>query len=67
MEQYEIRVVRQKDKPAVYTYTYASDYAALRGARELAGADGRLEIWRGIHCIYQDKPGQNPAWRWPSL
>jgi hypothetical protein len=32
-----------------------SDYAAMRGARMLAAADDRVEIWRGIHCIYQDK------------
>jgi hypothetical protein len=27
----------------------------MRGARMLAVTDDRVEIWRGMHCIYQDK------------
>jgi hypothetical protein len=55
MNRYEIRLVPRQGGPRVYASTYVSDYAAMRGARMLAAADDRVEIWRGIHCIYQDK------------
>ncbi len=55
MNRYEIRLVPKQGGPRVYASTYISDYAAMRGARMLAATDDRVEIWRGIHCIYQDK------------
>jgi hypothetical protein len=55
MEHYEIRVVPSSGSAKIYTSVYISDYAALRSARLLAQADERIEIWRGIHCIYQEK------------
>jgi hypothetical protein len=55
MEKYEIRLVRKDGGPVVYASTYVSDYAAMRGARTLAGAEDRIEIWRGMHCIYRDQ------------
>ncbi len=61
MEQYEIRVVPPAGGAKVYASTYISDIAALRGARLLAQADDRIEIWRGMHCIFQN--GQSRAAR----
>ena len=54
MEKYEIRLVRKDGGPVVYASTYMSDYAALRGARHMAGAEDSIEIWRGMDCIYRD-------------
>jgi len=54
MENYEIRLVRRQGQSVVYASTYLSDYAAVRGARMMAGSDDGIEIWRGMHCIYRD-------------
>ncbi|MBV9550769.1 MAG: hypothetical protein JO256_13955 [Alphaproteobacteria bacterium] len=55
MEQYEIRLVPPEGGVKIFSSTYISDYAAMRSARMLAANDDRIEIWRGMHCIFQDK------------
>lgn len=55
MESYEIRLIRKPGSSVVYASSYISDYAAVRGARMLAEVGDGIEIWRGIHCIYQDE------------
>jgi hypothetical protein len=52
MHKYEFRIPSDDGKPAlVASATYLNDFAAIRSARKIAGSR-KVEIWRGMHCIY---------------
>jgi hypothetical protein len=61
MDHYEIRLSRKTGGPVVYSSTYFSDYAAIRGARFLAQPDDGIEIWKGVSCIYHDTVRDRPG------
>lgn len=56
MENYEIRFSKKTGGSVVFSSSYFSDYAAIRGARLLAEAEDEIEIWKGVSCIYHDAP-----------
>jgi hypothetical protein len=57
MNSYELRVISPADKyPTVYASSHISDFAAVRRAVSLADADGLIEVWRGVVCIYSGAP-----------
>lgn len=49
---YEIRIIKDGRRPIIYACTHASDHAAIRRARSLAGETDKVEVWRGLDCIY---------------
>jgi hypothetical protein len=52
MQVYEIRVLSSSSEAStIMEAMYASDFAAIRAARNIAG-DNRHEVWRGLDCIY---------------
>lgn len=53
MSSYEIRLRKHKNGPEViYRVRRASDFAAIRNAQKMAGAESDIEVWRGAECIY---------------
>jgi hypothetical protein len=52
MEIYEIRIIKDGRRPVIYACQHESDYAAIRRAQNLVEAEDRLEVWRGLDCIY---------------
>ena len=52
LETYEIRIIKQGHGPFIYACPQASDHAAIRRARSLAAAEDKIEVWRGLDCIY---------------
>lgn len=52
MQVYEIRVLSNlSDASTILEAMYASDFAAIRAAQAIAGHK-KLEVWRGLDCIY---------------
>jgi hypothetical protein len=59
MHEYEIRILNDNGKTAlVAAEIQLSDHAAIRSAKKLANGR-KVEVWRGIDCIYSD--GSAPA------
>ncbi len=53
LDNYEIRIVKQrKSGPFIYHSPQASDHAAVRCAQSLIEDGDRVEVWRGLDCIY---------------
>ena len=52
MENYEIRIVKEGRRPIIYACPHASDHAAIRRAQGLAAEHDKVEVWRGLDCIY---------------
>ena len=40
---------------------YASDFAAVRRAQRAAEEEDRVEVWRGMDCIYSEYESRNHA------
>jgi hypothetical protein len=52
MQVYEIRVLSSSSEAStILEAMYASDFAAIRAARNMAG-DNKHEVWCGLDCIY---------------
>lgn len=53
MPNYDVRLWKRRDgaKP-VYRIMKASDFAAICDARRAAEHGDRVEVWRGMDCIY---------------
>lgn len=49
---YEIRIIKDGRHPFIYACTHASDHAAIRRAQSLAAENDKVEVWRGLDCIY---------------
>jgi len=57
MHSYELRVTNPGNKyPIIYASSHVSDFAAIRRAVSLADADERIEVWRGVVCVYSGAP-----------
>ena len=53
MSSYEIRLRKRiTDPEAIYRVRRVSDFAAIRNAKKMAGAEGMFEVWKGDECIY---------------
>jgi hypothetical protein len=61
MENYQIRIARDGSETLTHACLMASDYAAIRHARNLAGYDGagaeHIEVWRRGECVFAGNPG----------
>ncbi len=49
---YEIRTVKDGRHPFICACTHASDHAAIRRAQSLTDENDKVEVWRGLDCIY---------------
>ena len=62
MSMYEIRVCGGGHaRPYIFRTVQLSDFAAVRKALAVAEEDEKIEVWKGMDCIYERQPGQ--AWR----
>jgi hypothetical protein len=53
LDAYEIRILRKKTHaPVIYACAQASDHAAVRRAQSLCREGDRVEVWRGLDCVY---------------
>jgi len=59
MHCYQIRILRAAGETVVLENSYASDFAAVRRARRAADEDDRIEVWRGMICIYSEYESRN--------
>ncbi|MEO8302128.1 MAG: hypothetical protein ABI608_10060 [Rhizomicrobium sp.] len=58
---YQIRILRAAGETILLENSYASDFAAVRRARRAAEDDDRVEVWRGMDCIYSEYESRNHA------
>ena len=56
MHQYEIRVLRDNNRPLIVSSRFLGDFHAIRRALAMAEEDEGLEGWRGMKCIYRRDP-----------
>lgn len=56
MQQYEIRVLRNNNKPLVISSRFLGDFHAIRRGQAMAEEDEGVEIWRGMTCLYRREP-----------
>ena len=52
MTDYEIRILRQDGQQLVIEVRLMGDHAAIRRARTLTTDTDRVEVWRGMTCVY---------------
>lgn len=52
MNDYEIRILKDDGQQLVIEVRLMGDHAAIRRARTLATDTDRLEVWRGMTCVY---------------
>ena len=52
MNQYEIRILKENGQQLVIEVRLMGDHAAIRRARTLATDTDRVEVWRGMTCVY---------------
>jgi hypothetical protein len=52
MDHYEIRILKENGQQLVIEVRLMGDHAAIRRARTLATDTDRLEVWRGMTCVY---------------
>jgi hypothetical protein len=52
MDIYEIRIVRNGQETTFQSCKQASDYAAIRHARNMADHSDHVEVWRGNRCLF---------------
>ena len=57
MQTYQIRIVEKGHKIETENCIQASDYAAIRHARNMAEDCEHVEVWRGTHCVFAGPPG----------
>ena len=58
METYNIRIVKNGREIASDALKLASDYAAIRHARNLAEQSDHVEVWRGTRCLFTGNPAE---------
>ena len=58
---YQIRILRAAGETVLLENSYASDFAAVRRARRAAEDDDKIEVWRGMDCIYSEYESRNHA------
>jgi len=58
---YQIRILRAAGETILLENSYASDFAAVRRAQRAAEDDDRVEVWRGMDCIYSECESRNHA------
>lgn len=56
MHQYEIRVLRENNRPLIVSSRFLGDFHAIRRGQAMAEEDEGLEVWRGMKCIYRRDP-----------
>jgi hypothetical protein len=56
MHQYEIRILRDNNRPLVVSSRFLGDFHAIRRGQSMAEDDEGLEVWRGMKCIYRRDP-----------
>ena len=61
MNRYQIRILRAAGETVLLENSYASDFAAVRRAQRAAEEDDRVEVWRGMECIYSEYESKNHA------
>ena len=61
MEIYNIRIVKDGQEVASEAFKQASDYAAIRHARNLAEQSDHVEVWRGNRCLFTGNPAERDA------
>ncbi len=65
MHEYEIRILQPDGRSALITpEIHLSDHSAIRSARRLAHGM-RIEVWRGMECIYGSDTAPPPTSRPP--
>jgi len=52
MNDYEIRILKEGGQQLVIEVRLMGDHAAIRRARTLAIDTDRVEVWRGMTCVY---------------
>ena len=52
MDHYEIRILKENGQQLVIEVRLMGDHAAIRRARTLATDSDRVEVWRGMTCVY---------------
>ena len=58
MEVYQIRIIKDGREVATEAFKLASDYAAIRHARNLAEQSDLVEVWRGTRCLFTGSPAE---------
>ena len=58
MQTYKIRIVKNDSKTETEDCKQASDYAAIRHARNMAEDCEHVEVWRGSHCVFAGRPAE---------
>ena len=58
---YQIRILRAAGETVLLENSYVSDFAAVRRAQRAADEDDRVEVWRGMDCIYSEYESKNQA------
>ena len=53
MHQYEIRFLRENNRPLIISGRFLGDFHAIRRSQEMAEEDEGLEVWRGMKCIFR--------------
>ena len=61
MNCYQIRILRAAGETVLLENNYTSDFAAVRRARRAAEDDDKVEVWRGMDCIYSEYESRNHA------
>lgn len=61
METYKIRIVKNGREITAEDCKQASDYAAIRHARNLAEQSDHIEVWRGSRCLFTGNPAERGA------
>jgi len=61
MNHYQIRILRAAGETVLLENSYASDFAAVRRAQRAAEDDDKVEVWRGMDCIYSEYESRNHA------
>jgi hypothetical protein len=60
MASYDIRLIKLGCKASIFRVTEVSDLAAICAARHAAADGDRVEVWRGMDCIYADGVPKSP-------
>lgn len=61
MQSYQIRIIKDGSETKAENCNQASDYAAIRHARDLAEDCEHVEVWRGNHCLFAGRPVQRES------
>lgn len=61
METYEIRIIKNGREISSGAFKQASDFAAIRHARNLADEADHVEVWRGNHCVFTGSAAERGA------